>query len=69
MKRELKEFQELMHWNNEELIAQFHYAICVSARMMAEIYLEEDAFAHLASEYNDASFEDFYNYGVSIGLL
>ena len=31
MKRELKEFQELMHWNNEELIAQFHYAMCIEA--------------------------------------
>lgn len=36
MAKKLKEFQELMHWTDEELIAQFHWAMCVGGKECAE---------------------------------
>ena len=52
MKNELKEFQEEMHWSNEDLIAQFHWAVCVEAQACAES-LEAEYEAYLEDYYSD----------------
>ena len=44
MAKELKEFQQEMCWTNDEMIAQFCWAMCVGTRLCAEEYeLEEMA--------------------------
>ena len=58
MAKKLREFQELMHWTNEEMLAQFHWAICVSPQLLAVVNEAEEEFAHLASLYNDAEMYD-----------
>ena len=52
MTKKLKEFQELMHWTNEELVAQFHWSMCVDARLCAEA-LEAEYDAYLEEYYSD----------------
>jgi len=52
MGKKLKEFQEEMHWNNEDLIAQFHWAMCVEAQVCAES-LEAEYEAYLEEYYSD----------------
>ena len=52
MGKKLKEFQEQMHWNNEDLIAQFHWAMCVEAQACAES-LEAEYEAYLEEYYSD----------------
>lgn len=52
MRKKLKEFQEEMHWNNEDLIAQFHWAVCVEAQACAES-LEAEYEAYLEEYYSD----------------
>lgn len=39
----------------------------LSQNYLAECYEAEDSFALMASEYNDADWHDFYNYGVYMG--
>ena len=38
-----------------------------NAELLAPKYEAEDSFALMASEYNDADWHDFYNYGVYMG--
>jgi hypothetical protein len=55
MGKKLKEFQEEMHWNNEDLIAQFHWAMCVEAQACAEAEeLEKEDYDHYLSCVEDA---------------
>ena len=68
MARELKEFQDRMCWTNEEMVAQFHWALCVSSAILADFYEKEDQFARTAAEYNDMDWQDFC-YGVYMGWI
>ena len=52
MTNKLKEFQELMGWDNEEMIARFHWAECVGAKLCAEA-LEAEYDAYLEEYYSD----------------
>ena len=52
MGKKLKEFQEEMHWNNDDLIAQFHWAMCVEVQACAES-LEAEYEAYLEDYYSD----------------
>lgn len=36
MVKKLKEFQETMHWTNDDMIAQFHWALCVEGKECAQ---------------------------------
>ena len=51
MRKKLKEFQDEMHWNNDDLIAQFHWAICVENEVVA---------ASIEAEY-DEWLNDYYS--------
>ena len=52
MAKKLKEFQEAMHWTNDDMIAQFHWALCVGDKMCAET-LEAEYEAYLEDYYSD----------------
>ena len=52
MGKKLKEFQDEMHWNNDDLIAQFHWAVCVEAQACAES-LEAEYESYLEDYYSD----------------
>ena len=61
-------FKEDMGLDSEALTALWNWEAC-KMNFLAPEYEAEDAFAHLASEYNDADWYDFYNYGVYMGWI